>query len=138
MSNYTEISFTSDDGLRLSARDYAATAAEPLAANAAGQAPSAHLPAHLPVICLHGLTRNAADFDEFAPRVAALGRRVLALDVRGRGRSAHDPDPDNYKPQVYAADVETMMAGLGIARAVFVGTSMGGLITMTLAARNID
>jgi pimeloyl-ACP methyl ester carboxylesterase len=126
MSNYTDISFTSDDGLRLAARDYAA----------------AHLPAHaadhLPVICLHGLTRNASDFDEFAPRVAALGRRVLALDVRGRGRSAHDPDPDNYNPNVYANDVETLLNSLGIARAIFVGTSMGGLITMTLAARNID
>lgn len=130
MSNHTEISFTSEDGLRLAARDYASGAG----AGATGLAP----PARLPVICLHGLTRNAADFDEFAPRVAALGRRVLALDVRGRGRSAHDPDPDRYTPQVYAADVETLMNKLGIARAVFVGTSMGGLITMTLAARNID
>lgn len=130
MSNHTEISFTSEDGLRLAARDYTSGAG----AGATGLAP----PARLPVICLHGLTRNASDFDEFAPRVAALGRRVLALDVRGRGRSAHDPDPDRYTPQVYAADVETLMNELGIARAVFVGTSMGGLITMTLAARNID
>jgi pimeloyl-ACP methyl ester carboxylesterase len=135
MSKYTEISFTSDDGLRLSARDYAAGVR---AEAAPGHVAAAHLPAHLPVLCLHGLTRNAADFDEFAPRIAALGRRVLALDVRGRGRSAHDPDPDNYHPKVYANDVETVMAGLGIERAVFVGTSMGGLITLTLAARNIE
>jgi pimeloyl-ACP methyl ester carboxylesterase len=131
MSNYTEISTTSDDGLRLSARDYAP-------ASAAGLAAGTPAPARLPVICLHGLTRNAADFDEFAPRIAALGRRVLALDVRGRGRSDHDSDPNHYNPKVYAADVETLMNSLSIARAVFVGTSMGGLITMTLAARNIE
>lgn len=122
MSTYTEITFTSDDGLRLYARDYA---------GASG-------PARLPVICIHGLTRNASDFDEFAPAIARLGRRVLALDVRGRGHSERDPDPDNYKPQVYAGDVARLMSDLGIARAVFVGTSMGGLITMTLADRNID
>jgi pimeloyl-ACP methyl ester carboxylesterase len=135
MSNYTEISFTSDDGLRLAARDYAAGAQ---AGAAPGHAAAAHLSAPLPVLCLHGLTRNAADFDEFAPRIAALGRRVLALDVRGRGGSAYDPEPDNYNPKVYANDVETLMNGLGIERAIFVGTSMGGLITMTLASRNIE
>jgi pimeloyl-ACP methyl ester carboxylesterase len=126
MSTYTDIHFTSDDGLRLYARDYAAVDAV------------ADAPARLPVICLHGLTRNASDFDEFAPLVARLGRRVLAPDVRGRGRSAHDPNPDHYTPKVYAGDVDTLMTELGIARAVFVGTSMGGLIAMSLAARDID
>jgi pimeloyl-ACP methyl ester carboxylesterase len=63
---------------------------------------------------------------------------VLALDVRGRGRSQRDPDPDNYHPNVYAGDVVKLMSDLGIARAVFVGTSMGGLITMTLAVQHID
>jgi pimeloyl-ACP methyl ester carboxylesterase len=122
MSNYTEISFTSDDGLQLYARDYAAASG----------------PARLPVICIHGLTRNSADFDELAPVIAAQSRRVLALDVRGRGRSQRDPDPDNYHPNVYAGDVVKLMSDLGIARAVFIGTSMGGLITMALAARDID
>jgi pimeloyl-ACP methyl ester carboxylesterase len=122
MSNYTAITYTSNDGLQLYARDYPA---------AAGQA-------HLPVICIHGLTRNSSDFDEFAPQVAALGRRVIAVDVRGRGHSQRDPNPDNYNPQVYAGDIEKLMHDLGIARAVFVGTSMGGLITMTVAARNLD
>jgi pimeloyl-ACP methyl ester carboxylesterase len=122
MSNYTEISFTSDDGLRLYARDYAAS----------------NGPARLPVICIHGLTRNSADFDEFAPIISGLGRRVLALDVRGRGQSERDPNPANYNPVVYAGDVARLMSDLGIARAVFIGTSMGGLITMTLAAQHID
>ncbi|MEI9892020.1 MAG: alpha/beta fold hydrolase [Caulobacteraceae bacterium] len=87
-----------------------------------------------PVICLHGLTRNARDFEVLAPHIAAQGRRVLALDVRGRGRSAWDPDPSRYVPATYAADVLALMDALAIARAVFVGTSMGGLITMVVGA----
>jgi pimeloyl-ACP methyl ester carboxylesterase len=140
VSNFTPISYTSSDGLMLYARDYAPRSVA-LDAGAPGMGPSpepAPLPAHLPVICLHGLTRNAADFDEFAPLIAGLGRRVLALDVRGRGHSERDPNPDNYNPKVYAGDVVKLMADLGIARAVFVGTSMGGLITLAVAARNID
>ena len=122
MSTFTPISYTSSDGLALYARDY----------------PAAKGPAHLPVICIHGLTRNSADFDELAPELAAMGRRVIAVDVRGRGNSARDPNPDNYNPVVYAGDIVKLMNDLGIARAVFVGTSMGGLITMTLAARHLD
>lgn len=112
--------FSVADGLRLYARDYA-----PIGDERA-----------LPVICLHGLTRNSADFEDVAPWIAARGRRVLAMDVRGRGRSASDPNPLNYNPLVYAGDVLAGMAQLGVAQAVFVGTSMGGLITMTLAAIN--
>jgi pimeloyl-ACP methyl ester carboxylesterase len=112
--------WTSADGLSLYARDYA---------GAAG-------PARLPVICIHGLTRNSRDFEEVAPWIAARGRRVLAIDVRGRGRSDRDTNPLNYQPPVYAGDVLALMAQAGIARAVFVGTSMGGLITMVVAAMN--
>lgn len=105
------------DGLALYARDYA-----PL------------LPVTgLPVICLHGLTRNSRDFEVIAPRIAALGRRVIAPDMRGRGRSANDPDPAHYVLAVYAQDVLALMDKLEIPKAVFVGTSMGGLITMVLA-----
>jgi pimeloyl-ACP methyl ester carboxylesterase len=106
------------DGLRLHARDYAA-------------APGA---ARVPVVCLHGLTRNARDFEDLAPHIAAQGRRVLALDVRGRGQSAWDPQPARYVPATYAGDVLALLDALGIARAVFVGTSMGGLITMVVGA----
>ncbi|MDB5951090.1 MAG: alpha/beta hydrolase [Massilia sp.] len=122
MSNYTETSFTSTDGLRLYARDYAPHSG----------------PARLPVICIHGLTRNSADFDELAPWIAGQGRRVLAVDVRGRGHSAYDPDPSHYNLMVYAGDVVKLAHDLGIERAVFIGTSMGGLITMTLAMRHLD
>lgn len=110
--------WTSSDGLALHARDYAPASGE----------------AKLPVICLHGLTRNARDFEDVAPLIAGWGRRVLAPDVRGRGASARDPSPMNYHPGIYAADIVRLMEALGIARAQFVGTSMGGLITMTLAA----
>ncbi|SHH05589.1 Pimeloyl-ACP methyl ester carboxylesterase [Massilia sp. CF038] len=121
VSTYADLSFTSTDGLALYARDY----------------PASSGPARLPVICLHGLTRNSADFDELAPWIAAQGRRVIALDVRGRGRSAHDPSPANYNPMIYAGDVIKLAHDLGIERAVFVGTSMGGIITMTLALRKL-
>jgi pimeloyl-ACP methyl ester carboxylesterase len=122
MSTYTDISFTSDDGLRLYARDY----------------PASGGPARLPVVCLHGLTRNSADFDELAPEITRLGRRVIVPDIRGRGHSARDPNPANYNPVVYANDVARLLHDLGIARAVFIGTSMGGMITMTLAVRHIE
>jgi pimeloyl-ACP methyl ester carboxylesterase len=121
VSTYSETTFTSTDGLRLFARDY----------------PPHSGPARLPVICIHGLTRNSADFDELAPWIASQGRRVLAVDVRGRGNSAYDPDPSHYNLMVYAGDVIKLARDLGIERAVFIGTSMGGLITMTLALRRL-
>ena len=110
--------WTSPDGLSLFARDYAAAAG----------------PAKLPVIAIHGLTRNSADFGAIAPLIAQSGRRVLAIDVRGRGKSDRAPDPMTYQPLNYAQDVLALMEQAGIARAVFLGTSMGGLITMALAA----
>ncbi|MFD2365845.1 alpha/beta fold hydrolase [Pseudoduganella sp. GCM10020061] len=116
---FSEITYQSTDGLSLYARDYAPASG----------------PGRLPVICIHGLTRNSSDFDEVAPWIAGQGRRVLAVDVRGRGNSAYDPDPSHYNPMVYAGDVIKLAHDLGIQRAVFIGTSMGGLITMTLALR---
>src|SRR4051812_2289201 len=83
----------------------------------------------LPVICLHGLTRNSRDFEVIAPRIAALGRRVIVPDMRGRGQSANDADPAHYVPAVYAQDVLSLLDKLDAPQAVFAGTSMGGLIT---------
>ncbi len=105
------------DGLSLYARDYPPLLPE----------------TGLPVICLHGLTRNSRDFEIVAPRIAALGRRAIAADMRGRGQSANDPDPAHYVPTVYAQDVIKLMDDLGIHKAVFIGTSMGGIVTMLLA-----
>ena len=118
---FTDRRWTSDE-LSLYARDYAGSGG----------------PARLPVIAIHGLTRNSADFGTIAPLIAATGRRVLALDVRGRGRSDRAADPMTYQPPVYAKDVLALMDQVGIERAVFLGTSMGGLITMALTAMAPD
>lgn len=115
---YAERRWTTVDGLSLYARDYA---------------PGSGV-ARLPVIAIHGLTRNSADFDAIAALIARGGRRVLAVDVRGRGQSDRAPDPMTYTPDVYAKDVIALMEQTGIEKAVFLGTSMGGLITMALTA----
>jgi pimeloyl-ACP methyl ester carboxylesterase len=119
MAAFEDRHWTSDDGLRLHFRDY------PGAANSA------------PVLCLPGLTRNARDFETFAPRIAGA-RRVLCLDMRGRGDSDYARDPMSYAPASYFGDIEALLAQEGIARFVAVGTSLGGLLTMLLAARNDD
>jgi len=115
---YVERRWKSPDGLDLFARDYAPGPAV----------------AHPPIIAIHGLTRNSADFHAIAPLLAQSGRRVLAVDVRGRGLSDRAPDPMTYTPEVYARDVLALMDQAAIERAVFLGTSMGGLITMALTA----
>jgi pimeloyl-ACP methyl ester carboxylesterase len=118
----TSFHWTSADGLKLHAHDHAAVGPGDRGA----------------VICLHGLTRNGRDFEDLAPKIAATGRRVLAADVRGRGQSDRDPNPGNYNPLVYAGDVISLMAAANLPGAIFIGTSMGGLITMTLSAMRPD
>lgn len=88
----------------------------------------------LPVVCLHGLTRNSADFDELAEHLAVQGHPVFAFDQRGRGRSDWDDDPANYEPLTYCRDMWAAFDRLGIGRAVIVGTSMGGIMGMIMAA----
>lgn len=111
---YADRHFRVRDGLSLHYRDY----------------PGSHeVP---PILCLHGLTRNARDFERLADRYA--GRfRVLALDFRGRALSDPDPDPKRYHPLTYAQDVIQMLDQLAIERAIFIGTSLGGLVTMVVA-----
>jgi pimeloyl-ACP methyl ester carboxylesterase len=111
---------TAQDGLRLHVREYGERAA----------------PA-LPVVCLPGLARTTADFDPLATVLAAdpaRPRRVLAIDYRGRGLSDHDPDPSRYTIPVELGDLVAVLTARGVAAAVFVGTSRGGLIAMALAA----
>ena len=114
--SYRERRFTSRNGLNLYFRDY-------------GDA----LSDRTPVLCLAGLTRNSKDFHDFAERLATE-RRVICLDYRGRGRSDADPDRRNYAAQVYVDDVLHLVALAGLHRVVVVGTSLGGLLAMALAA----
>ena len=106
--------YNSVDGLRLHYRDYAGPADQS------------------PILCLPGLTRNARDFEDVAARLAGHWR-VLCLEFRGRGMSEKDPDPSRYMPHTYAADVLKLLDQLGIATAVFFGTSLGGIVTMLVA-----
>jgi pimeloyl-ACP methyl ester carboxylesterase len=87
------------------------------------------------VVCVHGLTRNSRDFDSLAASLAsALPVRVICPDVAGRGRSQWLNDPLHYGYPQYIADVTALLAQIGVARADWIGTSMGGLIGMFLAA----
>jgi len=83
------------------------------------------------LVCLHGLTGNAHNFDALAPH---LVRRyhVVAIDVRGRGDSAWGP-PKEYLPQQYTSDLAAMLDALGIEKPTLIGTSMGGVISMMFA-----
>jgi pimeloyl-ACP methyl ester carboxylesterase len=109
------------DGLRLHALDYPAPPGDGARA--------------LPVVCLPGLARSADDFDRVASALQADGRRILALDYRGRGRSDWDPDWRRYDFDVEQGDIAAQLADAGVAQAVFIGTSRGGLHTMRIAAR---
>lgn len=82
---------------------------------------------------MHGLTRNSGDFEPLAAHLAGRYRLVVP-DQRGRGLSEYDGDPANYRPDIYAADMFALLDGLGIEQAGLIGTSMGGLIAMIMAA----
>jgi pimeloyl-ACP methyl ester carboxylesterase len=93
-----------------------------------GPADSGHV-----VVCVHGLTRQGRDFDLLAGRLAALGCRVICPDLVGRGRSGRLRDPQDYALPQYCSDMNALIARSGAARVDWVGTSLGGLIGMTLA-----
>lgn len=113
--HYADRYFTVRDGLKLHYCDYPGDAAKP------------------PLLCLPGLTRNARDFAELAERYSPRFR-VLVLEFRGRGLSEYDPVPARYIPPTYAFDVIELLDQLTVEQAIFVGTSLGGLVTMAIAA----
>ena len=115
MAAWQDIHWSSADGVKLHARDYPGDAARP------------------PILCLPGLTRNARDYEDLAARLA--GRwRVIAVDFRGRGESAAAKEPASYVPATYADDIRLLLDALAIDRFVAIGTSLGGIVTMLLAA----
>jgi pimeloyl-ACP methyl ester carboxylesterase len=86
------------------------------------------------LICAHGLTRNGRDFDELAR--ALCGRwRVVCPDIVGRGQSDRLADPALYAIPQYVSDMVTLIARLDVEAVSWLGTSMGGLIGMALAAQ---
>jgi pimeloyl-ACP methyl ester carboxylesterase len=90
----------------------------------------------LPVVCLPGLARTAADFHPLADALAAdpaQPRLVLAVDYRGHGRAEYDRNSDNYTLPVALADLSAVLTALEVAPAIFLGTSYGGLLAMMLA-----
>lgn len=87
------------------------------------------------LVCVHGLTRNAQDFDDLAAAAAERGWRVVCPDVVGRGASDALADPTGYSFPQYLQDMTALLARLDVEKVYWVGTSMGGLIGMLLAAQ---
>ena len=113
---YSDGYWWSPDGLRLHYRDYAG-----------GD------DGRPPLLCLPGLTRNARDFEPLAARLAGEWR-LICPDMRGRAESAYAKDAMTYVPLTYMQDISRLLADLAITRFVAVGTSLGGIITMLMAA----
>ncbi len=111
---FKSIDYKSADGLRLYVRDYAGIGSGPV------------------LFCMHGLTRNSADFEPFAAHFPK--HRIICVDQRGRGLSDYDPNPDHYNLNVYCRDMFTLIEHLNLQNIIAIGTSMGGLMSMMMAA----
>lgn len=123
MAEYDDIYYSSADGLRLYARDYPCrdgSVTEPGT-----------------ILCMHGLTRNSADFAGLA-RHLSRRYRVVSVDNRGRGLSDYDSNIANYTPATYVQDMFTLLDELGISCVTLCGTSMGGLMSFMMAAMQPD
>lgn len=112
---FTDGYFWSRDGLRLHYRDFAGRDDRP------------------PILCIPGLTRNVRDFENLAARLAGEWR-VVCVSLRGRGESAFAKDALSYVPLTYLQDIEALVAELKLDRMVSMGTSLGGIVTMLVAA----
>ncbi len=119
--NWRDIFYTARDGLRLYARHYPAPGST-----------------RRPVLCLAGLTRNSRDFHHLASVLSnpalPTSRHVYAIDYRGRGRSAYDPDWQNYQVMNELLDTLDFMTIEGLSDTAIVGTSRGGILAMIMAA----
>lgn len=116
MKNYRDYSYRSaDDRLDLYARDYHGNGGS------------------TPILMMHGLTRNGADFENIA-EILRDGHRLIIPDQRGRGRSDYDTNPGSYTPLVYVQDMFALLQSLDIKQVILMGTSMGGLIAMLMVA----
>ena len=112
---WRDFEFSTFDGARLYARVYGDGHRE-----------------RLPAVCLPGLTRNSRDFHDLASDLSQ-DRKVIALDFRGRGRSAYSPGPDSYTPYVEMLDTLALMDAAAVPTAAIIGTSRGGIVAMLMA-----
>ncbi len=119
MSTYKDLYYQVNDGLQLYARDY----------NHAGS--------DQVLLCMHGLSRNSADFE---PLCSLLSDhyRMIVVDQRGRGLSQWDECPERYQLPTYVADMWSLLDQLGLDKVTLIGTSMGGLMGMVMAAEKPD
>jgi pimeloyl-ACP methyl ester carboxylesterase len=85
------------------------------------------------VMCLPGLTRNSRDFELLATELSTH-YHVITPDLRGRGRSAYDPNWANYNPETYVGDVFRLLDEIGVPRCTVIGTSLGGFMGMIMGA----
>jgi pimeloyl-ACP methyl ester carboxylesterase len=93
----------------------------------------------LPVVCIPGYQRNMSDFTEFADYFRRMGRGewpVVLLDLPGRGRADDRARDSDYGSLADARDVASVMAALGIGKAVVLGQGHGGQVAMVLAANH--
>jgi pimeloyl-ACP methyl ester carboxylesterase len=116
---YIEREWASADGLTLHYRDYPGPEGKP------------------PILCIPGLTRNARDFEPVA-QVFAGEWRVICADLRGRGHSDYAKDTGSYTPPQYVADIVALLDQAALGRVVTIGTSLGGIVSMLLAAQAPD
>ena len=123
MANYDDVWYSSHDGLNLYARDYSKALKNNKDA--------------ITLLCMHGITRNSADFEDICNELADR-YRLIVVDQRGRGLSDYDPNPTNYNPLVYVQDMFLLLEKLKLSSVVLLGTSMGGTMAMIMAAMNPD
>ena len=109
---YDDVFYRTHDGLTLYACDYPGDDNRPV------------------LLCLHGLTRNSADFHDLAVELSDY--RIISPDQRGRGRSDRDSNIENYRPELYCQDMISLLDELKVGQVIVIGTSMGGLMSMIM------
>lgn len=112
---YQDKYWQSEDGLKLHYRDYSSDSAK------------------TPIICVPGLTRNIRDFEHLG-KLLMGERRIIMVNLRGRGESEYAKDSGTYNPKTYVDDIVRLMDEIDLPKAVFFGTSLGGILTMIMAS----
>lgn len=115
MSQYADYYYQTQDNLKLYARDYNVS------------------PSKFTLLCMHGLTRNSADFEGLSQALSP-NYRLVVVDQRGRGKSQWDIDPRNYVPAIYVHDMFQLIDELRLKNVILVGTSLGGIMAMMMNA----